>query len=109
MEFCPTCGMLLQYELPHMDRSARFYCPGCPYVCQIEPRIKIKRRQHLVKKKLDPVISIDSLETAATTKERCRNCGFDEAAFIQVQTRSADEAATIFYKCKSCKYQWNEN
>lgn len=31
-------------------------------------QIKIKRRQHLVRKKLDPVISKDSLDTAQTTK-----------------------------------------
>ena len=39
MEFCPTCGNMLQYELPYMGRPSRFYCPTCPYVCYIENRV----------------------------------------------------------------------
>lgn len=39
MEFCPTCGNMLQYELPHMGRAARFFCPTCPYVCYLENRV----------------------------------------------------------------------
>ncbi|CAH9051791.1 unnamed protein product [Cuscuta europaea] len=109
MEFCPTCSNLLQFGLPDIDRPAGFRCPTCPYMCAIGPRIKIKRRQHLVRKKLDPVLSVDSLATAQKTKERCPTCGFDEAAFVEMQTRSADEPATRFYKCIGCGFTWKED
>ncbi|XP_058181773.1 factor of DNA methylation 5-like [Rhododendron vialii] len=39
MEFCPTCGILLRYELPNTSCPARFFCPTCPYVCYIESKL----------------------------------------------------------------------
>ncbi|VFQ78849.1 unnamed protein product [Cuscuta campestris] len=108
MEFCPTCANLLQFEMPNMDRPGGFACPTCPYICDIGARVKIKRKMHLVPKKLDPILSVDSMDTAPTTKERCSTCGYDEAAFVEMQTRSADEPATRFYRCKRCRYTWCE-
>ncbi|KAK2969607.1 hypothetical protein RJ640_008901 [Escallonia rubra] len=68
MEFCPTCGMLLQFEMPSFGRGARFFCPTCPYVCQIENKAKIKKKQHLVKKELEAVISKDDFRNLAQTE-----------------------------------------
>ncbi|XP_052491358.1 DNA-directed RNA polymerase III subunit RPC10 isoform X2 [Gossypium raimondii] len=62
MEFCPTCGNMLQYELPHMGRPSRFFCPTCPYVCHLENKVKIKRRQHLVKKEIEPVFNKEDMK-----------------------------------------------
>ncbi|KAL3515542.1 hypothetical protein ACH5RR_022444 [Cinchona calisaya] len=110
MEFCPTCGMLLQYELPHMERPARFFCPTCPYVCHMETKVKIKRKHRLVKKEIDPIISKDEeLENAPETVAECPSCGNDKAAFHQRQTRSADEPMTTYYTCKKCRHVWKED
>ncbi|KAI4328944.1 hypothetical protein L6164_021256 [Bauhinia variegata] len=68
MEICPACGTMLLYELPDMGRPSRFYCPTCPYVCYIESGVKIKRRQHLVRKDIEPVISPDDTKYAQTTE-----------------------------------------
>lgn len=103
MEFCPTCGMLLQYELPHMGRPSRFFCPTCPYVCEIDSKVKIKRRQHLVKKEIEPVISKDDITNAPQTDATCPNCGFGKAAFTQMQMRSADEPMSTFYRFSNTK------
>ncbi|KAL0359226.1 UNVERIFIED_CONTAM: class I heat shock protein [Sesamum angustifolium] len=87
MEFCPTCGNMLLYELPHMERPARFYCPTCPYVCQIESKIKIKRHLRLVKKPIDPIFSEDDRKNLnKTTGVSCPDCNHGEASFTQVQT-----------------------
>ncbi|KAL0402853.1 UNVERIFIED_CONTAM: hypothetical protein Sradi_1926100 [Sesamum radiatum] len=87
MEFCPTCGNMLLYELPHMERPARFYCPTCPYVCQIESKVKIKRHLRLVKKPIDPIFSEDDRKNLnKTTGVSCPDCNHGEASFTQVQT-----------------------
>ncbi|XP_024988563.1 uncharacterized protein LOC112523268 isoform X2 [Cynara cardunculus var. scolymus] len=85
MEFCPTCGMLLKYELPHMSRPARFFCPTCPYVIQIETKVKIKRKQRLVKKEIDPIITKDDMSNAPKTDQAL--CFVQRTARIVVTIR----------------------
>jgi DNA-directed RNA polymerase III subunit RPC11 len=40
----------------------------------------------------------------------CPKCDNEEAYYKMVQTRSADEPSTIFYRCTSnrCQYEWKE-
>ncbi|XP_047178645.1 DNA-directed RNA polymerase III subunit RPC10-like [Vigna umbellata] len=111
MEFCPTCGNMLQFELPYLDRPARFFCSACPYVCHVNNRVKIKRKQRLVKKEIEPIISPDDMKNAPKTEATCPYCGHGEAAFKEFQTRSADEPATLFYCCLNdkCQKQWRED
>ncbi|KAK6918173.1 Zinc finger, TFIIS-type [Dillenia turbinata] len=109
MEFCPTCGNFLQYELPHMGRPARFFCPTCPYVCQIEAKVKIKKKQRLVKKEASLVIPEKDTENMPKIDVPCPNCSHGKAAFQQHQIRKADEGPTTFYKClnEKCGHQWS--
>ena len=37
---------------------------------------------------------------------RCRRCGSAEVTWEEKQTRSADEAATVFCVCTTCKNRW---
>lgn len=39
----------------------------------------------------------------------CPKCNSTKAYYEERQTRSADEAATIFFTCVQCKHKWNEN
>lgn len=41
----------------------------------------------------------------------CPSCSNAEAYFYEMQTRSADEPATVFYRCsrKNCNKVWTEN
>ena len=39
---------------------------------------------------------------------RCPKCAHDRAYFRQLQTRSADEPMTTFYKCVSCGKEWKD-
>jgi DNA-directed RNA polymerase subunit M/transcription elongation factor TFIIS len=39
---------------------------------------------------------------------RCPECAHDKAYFHEMQTRSADEPATLFFKCVNCKFKWRE-
>ncbi|GAB2271317.1 hypothetical protein Dimus_006158 [Dionaea muscipula] len=48
MDFCPTCGNLLQYD------TARLFCRACPYVYPITNKTKIRRAVRLPKKEEAP-------------------------------------------------------
>lgn len=37
---------------------------------------------------------------------RCRRCGSEDVTWDEKQTRSADEAATLFCTCIKCKNRW---
>jgi transcription factor S len=37
---------------------------------------------------------------------KCPKCKHKKAYFWTMQTRSADESETKFYKCVKCKYTW---
>ena len=43
-----------------------------------------------------------------TEHARCPSCGGSEAFYHEVQTRSADEPATLFLRCVACAHQWRE-
>ncbi|OZC08014.1 hypothetical protein X798_05010 [Onchocerca flexuosa] len=105
--FCPECGSSLQIE--EGSNCYQFNCHNCPYV---HPVTKIIRSRHYPKlKDLDEVLGGPSAwENAQITDERCPRCSGDRAYFMQLQTRSADEPMTVFYRCANseCAYRWKE-
>ncbi|CRJ79413.1 hypothetical protein BN1708_000010 [Verticillium longisporum] len=50
-------------------------------------------------------------DNADKARAQCpkEGCNGDEAAFFQVQIRSADEPMTTFFKCMACGNRWREN
>ncbi|CAN0889509.1 DNA-directed RNA polymerase III subunit RPC10 [Linum grandiflorum] len=109
MEFCPTCGTLLKYEI---GAQARFFCRTCPYICSLQGRNKIKRKLQLQKKEFEPVFTLDDMmKGGSETEATCPHCNFGKARFQQLQTRSADEPATTFYFClnEKCSRMWRED
>ena len=47
-------------------------------------------------------------ETLPLVKARCPICKNEEAYNWEIQTRSPDEAATQFFRCKKCSHVWRE-
>jgi DNA-directed RNA polymerase subunit M/transcription elongation factor TFIIS len=47
-------------------------------------------------------------EEVAEGEFTCRKCGSSKCSWVSVQTRSGDEAATIFVKCTHCGKRWKE-
>jgi DNA-directed RNA polymerase III subunit RPC11 len=86
----------------------RFCCPTCPYLHNVQhlysSRAKIRRKQ------ADDVLGgDDAWENVDRTSAKCPQCGYNEAYFMQIQIRSADEPSTTFYRCVKCSKQWNDN
>ena len=104
MHFCPCCGNLLLIE---EAGSMRFCCPTCPYHHNISKtyssKVKIK------KKDVDDVLGGQSAwDNVDRTMSKCPACSHGHAYFMQIQTRSADEPMTTFYRCCSCSKQWSD-
>ena len=87
----------------HVDAvdGLRWLCPTCPYMhC---PRTTQRVEQPLVQKQVDDVLGgDDARKDVDQTELRCEQCGHNRAYYIQMQTRSADEPMTVFYKCAKC-------
>ena len=89
--------------------NMRFSCNTCPYIFPIAKRWSNKHFPKL--KALDDVLGgSEAWKNVDTADESCDKCGHNKAYFMQVQTRSADEPMTTFYKCcnTSCGYRWKD-
>ncbi|KAL0226714.1 hypothetical protein P9112_014038 [Eukaryota sp. TZLM1-RC] len=87
----------------------RFVCPTCCYIHSIED--VHCRTIHFDAKKVDDVLGgAKAWENVDQTEAHCPSCSNTTAFFMQIQTRSADEPSSIFYKCTNfeCQFQWRE-
>mmetsp|Transcript_16929 Transcript_16929/g.47247 ORF Transcript_16929/g.47247 Transcript_16929/m.47247 type:complete len:110 (-) Transcript_16929:608-937(-) len=105
--YCPTCANLLLVELiPNMG-DLRYFCQTCCYVYSVDR--EISKKVTIVRKEVDDVLGGDEeWKNVAKTDARCQKCDYHQAYFMEIQTRSADEPATLFFKCVNCGYQWKE-
>lgn len=61
------------------------------------------------RKRVDDVLGgEDAWKNVDRTKVSCAKCDGEEAYFMQIQIRGADEPTTVFYKCATCARQWRE-
>lgn len=61
----------------------------------------IKRKQEEENKFLT-----ENQRKATSNRIRCRKCGKNEVATMEIQSRSMDEPATIIYECVVCGNKW---
>ncbi|KAJ1957999.1 putative Rpc11-DNA-directed RNA polymerase III subunit C11 [Linderina pennispora] len=110
MHFCPSCSNLLLVENGVGENGETcLVCQTCPY--QFPIRRQMISRTILKRKEVDDVLggeeawkNVDSIETP------CPKCQHQRAYFMQIQLRSLDEPATIFFKCcnSECSHTWKE-
>lgn len=101
MKFCEKCGGLL---LPSQTRK-RLICSSCGRALNEKGNFVLKEKGK-IKKNIEVVDKV--VETNPKVKEKCPKCGNDTAYFWVLQTRSADEGETRFFKCTKCSHQWRE-
>lgn len=107
LAYCPTCSNMLLVELSEFTKELRYCCQTCPYVYKITKQMS--KHAKLEKKAIDDVLGgEEEWKNVAKTDATCPSCSAGQAYFMEVQTRSADEPATIFYKCVDCGHRWKE-
>jgi DNA-directed RNA polymerase subunit M len=95
MQFCPKCGVRLK----------KGTCQKCGY-SEGEIRQEIKKTDLQSQSELTIFDETEKPETLPTIKIDCEKCGHTEAVWWMLQTRSADEPTTQFYRCTKCNHTW---
>ena len=122
MHFCPIDQNLLHItDRPCERRTARsttdeaydgnfrWYCLTCDYTYPIEEPVRIDVAVRAQGARTGIVGGEDAWSGAPETDGvRCERCGCKRAYYKEMQTRSADEPMTLFYKCKGCGELWKE-
>ena len=101
MKFCPKCEVKLKKS------SSGLQCSKCGYTEgeKIKQTKKVVDDQEL-NKEFNVFEGNEGEESLPTIKIECEKCGNNEAVWWMLQTRSADEPTTQFYRCSKCKYTW---
>ena len=53
-------------------------------------------------------LTAQDVQTEATIRQTCPECGREEMRYYTLQLRSADEGSTVFYSCE-CGYKFSTN
>lgn len=110
MQFC-ECGALLVPD-KQSDGKVQMRCPACSKTISSNSNSKaFELRQKIHHSELEKTVIIEdpnAIETLPTANVGCEKCGNNEAVFWELQTRSADEATTTFYRCRKCGHTWRD-
>ena len=109
MEYCDECESLMY--ITKKDGEEILICRRCGFskscgdeVDKDSYKIGVQIR-HTVKDQTE-IIRDSDLKVMPKTRAECPKCQHKEAEYWQLQTRSADEGMTTFYRCTNCKYTW---
>lgn len=100
MKFCPNCEVKLKKD------GGKLKCTKCNYV---EGEVSAPQKKVIKEKSTEPFnvfAENEGEEALPTIKIECESCGHDEAVWWMLQTRSADEPTTQFYRCVKCRNTW---
>ncbi len=104
MEFCPRCESFLTTQRRSSD--VVLVCRKCGYVKKPSQDIVAHKQK---KNKKSVVMADEEKEVLPkVTDVHCPQCGNREAYWWSVQTRSADEPMTQFFRCTQCGHTWRE-
>ncbi len=95
MLFCSKCGSLLR------PLEGKMQCQDCG----------ISRDEGMLrdtKKKTKEIEVVEEHESYPIMVQECPKCKHNKSYHWSIQTRSGDEAETLFFKCVECKHQWRE-
>lgn len=99
MKFCPECDT----KLRHID--AAMICPRCEYKEDDTSQVVEEQDADEVSE-FNVLKDGEGTQTLPTVEINCPKCDHDQAVWWMLQTRSADEPTTQFYRCMSCSHTW---
>lgn len=109
MKFCPKCETRMK---PRIEQGI-VLCPKCGFTAEKEQYQPLSKKKSITTSSENTsgsslkVMDTDSGPTALpTTSIECPKCGNNTAFWWMLQTRSADEATTQFYRCTVCSHTW---
>jgi len=100
MKFCPKCEVKLK------KNGSGLACSKCGYS---EGNVSNPQKKTATEESTEPFnvfAENEGEESLPTIKIECESCGHDEAVWWMLQTRSADEPTTQFYRCTKCRNTW---
>ncbi|CAD7969451.1 unnamed protein product [Amoebophrya sp. A25] len=102
--FCPQCCSLLLVD----NLKSKLVCQTCPY--QFVYTQKYYTKVEFSNKQVADVLGgPEAWKDVEKMNAQCPACMHGKAYFRQMQTRSADEPMTIFYRCEKCTHCWKED
>ncbi len=103
---CPKCGGIMMTK--RIDGRLYYVCLKCGYK---EPVKSMKLSSEQPGDSELVVLSSDDKRKNASMTDlvSCPRCGHTPVLYIEMQTRSADEPPTRFYKCPKCGYSRRES
>ncbi|MCS6787860.1 MAG: transcription factor S [Aigarchaeota archaeon] len=111
MEFCPNCGSFM--TTARTSGGVALVCRRCGYRKAgrtVEIKLRTSNRP-TGRQRVGIVVEEAGEESSVhpkTTDVVCPECGNREAYWWTVQTRSADEPMTQFFRCTKCGHTWRE-
>jgi transcription factor S len=100
VKFCPKCEKRMK---PRIEEGI-LSCPECGLIAEREEKpVDFIRDPPRSVKIMEAEKVLDALPT---TTIDCSRCGNDMAFWWMLQTRSADEPTTQFYRCTKCTHTW---
>ncbi len=96
MKFCPTCDVRLK------TINSELKCSKCGHI-----ETKLQTTQNTNNQKSDfNILENDENMSLPTIDIKCERCDNVKAVWWMLQTRSADEPTTQFYRCTKCNHTW---
>jgi len=109
LKFCPKCETRMK---PRIEQGI-VLCPKCGFTADKEQYQPLSTKKSITTSSENTsgsslkIMDTDSGPTALpTTSIECPKCGNNTAFWWMLQTRSADEATTQFYRCTVCSHTW---
>ena len=106
MKFCPKCDTRLRKVA-----ADRVECPKCGHVQGRGGRAAASAASSPAQQgggvgDFNVLSESEGRDAMPTIEIECEKCGHGEAIWWMLQTRSADEPTTQFYRCTKCGYTW---